>query len=94
MAKGEQDHTHQDSSYIIPELSVGDIGWLKTLASQYKDNPELSTDFFSSLRCWDITMLCGQVFKGFAETLFIDFRILYYQRIEKKCGFTHLEMVR
>jgi hypothetical protein len=45
MANGEQDHTHKDSS-IIPELSVGDIDWLKTLASQYKDNPELSAKFF------------------------------------------------
>ena len=76
MANGEQDHTHKDSSHIIPELSVGDIDWLRTLASQYKDNPELSAEFFLRLRWWDITMLCGQAFKGFAETLFIDFRIL------------------
>lgn len=46
VAKEEQDHTHKDSSHIIPELSVGDIDWLRTLASQYKDNPELSAEFF------------------------------------------------
>jgi hypothetical protein len=46
VSNGELDHTHKDSSYIIPELSVGDISWLRTLASQYKDNPELSTEFF------------------------------------------------
>lgn len=46
MANDEQDNIHQDFSHIIPELSVGDIGWLKTLASQYKDNPELSIELF------------------------------------------------
>lgn len=46
MANGEQDHTHEDSSYIIPKLLVGDIDWLRTLASQHKDNPELSVEIF------------------------------------------------
>jgi len=46
MANSEQDHTHQDSSYITSELPVGDIDWLRKLVSQYKDNPELSVEFF------------------------------------------------